>query len=152
MVLLGKGVGSTLIFRGATHILHTWNPRSYLAMCLVISNHFLCTELKSSNWNTLYKLFFGVPGVFIYIYMYLQPPKPSFFWRYGKNQVFLEKTGFSESMDFKDDDPMNWYSWRCSKVNTLRASTFQFTKPKNQAMFFSLQDCWKCLAYVQLCT
>ena len=59
-----------------------------------------------------------------------------FFWRYGKNQVFFKKPGFSESMDFKDDDPMNWYSWRCSKVNTLRASTFQLTKPKNQAMFF----------------
>ena len=73
----------------------------------------------------------------IYLYnIYLQPPKPSFFWRYGKNQVFFKKPGFSESMDFKDDDPMNWYSWRCSKVNTLRASTFQLTKPKNQAMFF----------------
>ena len=44
----------------------TWNPKQpFINRCLVISNHFLCKDWESSNWNNhLQMVGLGVPGRF----------------------------------------------------------------------------------------
>ena len=57
-----------VLFKNGNLYIVSWNPKHPFLGCLVISNHFLCKDWESSNWNNIYKWL--ALGFQVYLYMF----------------------------------------------------------------------------------